>query len=112
MEKIIRVFNHLKNKWGIRKNRDVVLILVVFALAGSTVLKVADLIYNGLGYNDETHGFIKFFTYFILVLPIYQVLLLMYAFLLGQFYFFWAKFKKILKWFGRFAPNARGNNER
>ena len=99
MKKVIQIFEKLKNKWGIESNLDVLLICIVFAFAGSSVLVVADFIYNSLGFTDETHWSLSVLIRIILVFPCYQLLLLIYALFLGQFKFFWEKEKKLGKWF-------------
>jgi hypothetical protein len=41
---------------------------------------------------------IKTIAYILFVFPAYQVLLLTYGFILGQFSFFWEKEKKMARW--------------
>ena len=39
--------------------------------------------------------------YLLLVLPLYQIMLLIYGFIFGQFRFFWEKEKQLVKRIGR-----------
>jgi len=104
LKKVIQIAEKLKDKWGINTYLDVFLICIVFAFAGSSVLIVADFIYNTLGFNDETHWSLSVLVRVILVFPCYQLLLLIYALFLGQFKFFWEKEKKLGKWFLSLFP--------
>lgn len=85
----------LQNRWGVSAIR-VIIILIVFALTGTTVLfiktPVLDLIV-GEGQKHWIHSVI----YFILILPIYNFLLLIYGAIFGQFSFFWEFEKKFFK---------------
>ena len=101
MTKIKKIFQHLKTKWGIRRDFDVILILVVFAITGSLAVRVGDLLYTYLGFDQHSSVAIWIFVRVILIFPLYQVLLLMVGFVFGQFRFFWDKEKKMMKWFGR-----------
>lgn len=88
----------LKNKWGLASILQVVAVLVVFSLAGSSVVFLRKSLFSLLGFNSNTSLITKTVTYIIFVFPAYQLLLLIYGFLLGQFRFFWEKEKKILRW--------------
>lgn len=48
------------------------------------------------GMEKGTVGYVL--TYILLITPIYQVLLLGYAFLFGKFQYFYTKQKKLLRW--------------
>jgi hypothetical protein len=85
----------MKQKWGLTSIFQVVLILIVFALTGMTVVWIRPIIFHVLGI-DHANGWIKTACYLILVFPLYQVLLLVYGFIFGQFSFFWEKEKKLV----------------
>ena len=86
-----------KRKWGIASTLDIILILIVFSLAGMSIVFVRKPIFNILGIND-LHISIKTIVYILLIFPCYQIFLLIYGTLLGQFKFFWDKEKKMGKW--------------
>ncbi len=88
---------HLKQKWGIKNNLDFFLIMVVFSLAGLNVTLVRKPIFHLFGLTTATALWIKSVTYLLFVFPTYQLSLLFYGSLLGQFKFFWEKEKKIFK---------------
>ena len=94
----------LQSRWGLESIFQVVMVLVVFALTGMSVLFIKEPLFHVLGISSETSGWLQTVIYLLAVLPIYQILLLFYALLLGQFRFFWAYEKKTL---GRMAKLFR-----
>ncbi|HLT07277.1 MAG TPA: DUF6787 family protein [Cyclobacteriaceae bacterium] len=91
----------LQSKWKLKSIWQVVLVLVVFACTGTTVLLIKEPIFSLLGVDMEKGGFWKTVLYLLLVLPLYQAFLLIYGFLFGQFHFFWEKEKQFIKRMGR-----------
>ncbi len=89
--------NNLKTKWKINSNWQLLLIFLVFSLAGFSVVKFRRLFFMLVGIEDDTALWIKTITYMLFIFPAYQLLLLLYGFLLGQFSFFWEKEKKLFK---------------
>ncbi|NJL14338.1 MAG: hypothetical protein HC913_15895 [Microscillaceae bacterium] len=86
----------LQHKWGLSSNFQVMVVLVVFSLAGSTAVLLRPALFGWLGYTEATSFWLKTFTYLLFLFPAYQVLLLGYGFLLGQFGFFWQKEVKMV----------------
>jgi len=91
----------LQTKWGVNSLFQVVLILLTFAFTGLTVMFIKNPLLNFLSIDMSTGGFWKSFLYFVFVLPVYQVILLFYGTLLGQFSFFWEKEKQLVRLFSR-----------
>ena len=85
----------LKNKWGVKSLAQVIVILIVFSLTGMTVVLIKPLIFELFGFNDSTSFWLKTVTYLSLIFPMYQILILVYGFIFGQFNFFWQKEKKL-----------------
>ncbi len=83
----------LKLKWGIESNWDVLAILIVFAISGSSILFVKPLWYSLFNITEATPTWLRVIVWIAMVFPTYQAFLLIYGFLLGQFRFFWAKEK-------------------
>jgi len=79
----------LQKRWGVNSVWQVVVILIVFALTGFSAMYIKRPIYYLLGIDENTSGWIRFMVWMLTVFPAYQVLLLLYGFLLGQFTFFW-----------------------
>lgn len=98
--------NKLKERWGIATNYEVFIILVVFALTGSSSVKIARPLLEALGFSRAIFPEGGIFTFFywtvriIIIFPIYQVLLVFFGWLLGQFAFFWNFEKKMLERLG------------
>ncbi|OGU30752.1 MAG: hypothetical protein A2057_15910 [Ignavibacteria bacterium GWA2_35_9] len=76
-----------------KKHIDLIIILLVFALTGLTTVYVSGIITHTLGLEKWSLFYIV--VYIFLILPIYHLLLLGYAFLFGKFDFFWEKMKKL-----------------
>lgn len=92
-----KYFEKLKIKWGINSNFQLLLIFIVFSLAGSSVVTFRKLFFMLIGLKAGTALWIQSITYILFIFPAYQLLLLIYGFLLGQFTFFWTKEKKLFK---------------
>ena len=90
----------LKAKWGLNSLVQVVLILIVFAITGSSVLFLKPLVFKLVGFEHIT-GWKGTVLYIILIFPMYQILLLVNGFIFGQFAFFWDKEKKLVAAIGR-----------
>lgn len=84
----------LKQRWNIKSNFQVFIILVVFAITGSTTVYLKKLIFDWVGINAETPLVAKVIFYIVVILAVYNVLLLIIGFLFGQFRFFWEFEKK------------------
>ncbi|MDN3687988.1 DUF6787 family protein [Cyclobacterium jeungdonense] len=97
----------LKSKWKLKSLWQVVLVLVVFACTGFTILFVKKPIFDFLGINTNEGGFFKTVLYLLLVLPLYQVFLLVYGFIFGQFSFFWEKEKQFIRRLGKFFTGKK-----
>ncbi len=83
----------LQSRWNLGSARQVVLVLLVFALTGTTVAVVKEPVSGFIGLG-QMNKLLSTIIYLIVVLPLYQVLLLVYAFVFGQFRFFWEFEKK------------------
>jgi hypothetical protein len=66
-----------------------------------TVVLVRPLVFDWFGYTDLTPFWLKTVTYILLIFPMYQILILVYGALLGQFSFFWEKEKKLFSFIAR-----------
>jgi hypothetical protein len=86
----------LKQKWGVQSAIQVILILVVFSLAGSTAMMLRKSFFGLIGITEHTAFWLKTIVYILFLFPTYQALLLIYGALLGQFKFFWSKERKML----------------
>ncbi|MET0760197.1 MAG: DUF6787 family protein [Flavobacterium sp.] len=90
----------LKKRWGIDSNFQLTIIFIVFAITGSASAWLSKPFCIWLGITKEDIGYWFTPVRLILIFPIYQVLLVLIGFLLGQFKFFWAFEKKMLQRMG------------
>ena len=92
--------NNLKKRWGIETNYQLTIIFIVFAITGSASAWLSKPFCIWLGITKEDIGIWFTPVRLILIFPIYQVLLVTIGLLFGQFKFFWAFEKKMLKRMG------------
>jgi manganese efflux pump family protein len=87
-----------KERWNIKSNGQLIVILIVFAVTGSSAAFVAKPILSFFGIvKGSVSHWIYYPLYIVLIFPVYQVLLVSFGFLFGQFTFFWAFEKKMLR---------------
>jgi hypothetical protein len=90
--------SNFKKRWNIQSNWQVFVIIVVFAITGSTAAYLSKPVLSFFGIiRNETSAWVYWPLYIILIFPIYQVLLVTFGFIFGQFTFFWAFEKKMLR---------------
>jgi hypothetical protein len=78
----------LKSRWKVKNTFQVIIILVVFACTGTTVALLARPLLHALFTPAEVPTWAKVL-YYVFILPVYNLFLLLYGFLFGQFRFFW-----------------------
>lgn len=86
----------LKKRWGVETLGGLLLILFIFSITGLTTLYVRNITFGWLGITAETPLWIEILAWVVVVFPSYQVLFLLYGFVLGQFQFVWNFEKKSL----------------
>ena len=90
----------LKERWGVASNWQLTVIFVVFAITGSTAAKFAAPLTDMIGVTKEMGGWIYWPVRILIIFPAYQVLLVFFGWLFGEFQFFWAFEKKMLRHLG------------
>jgi hypothetical protein len=94
----------LKNRWKLESAWQVFLVLLAFACTGFSVLFIKKPLLNWLAgqHGDTTLASVL---YYIFILPLYNLILLGYGFIFGQFRFFWEFEKRFMErffsWFRR-----------
>jgi hypothetical protein len=94
--------NRLKERWGITSNWQLIVILFVFAITGSSSVYVAKPFLQWIGltpgvFDDNWWApWIYWSIRILLIFPFYQVLLVLFGWLFGQFRFFWNFEKQML----------------
>lgn len=93
------MLSSLKNRWKVG-TKELTLILCVFAITGFTTAYLSRSAPVWVGFDGDTHWLPKLLLRVGVLIFGYQVVLLLVAFLLGQFSFFWKFEKKILQRLG------------
>jgi hypothetical protein len=86
----------LRSRWKLKSAGQVVLVLLVFACTGFTVVYLKGPVLR-LVAGDPPFSTIATIVYYVLILPIYNIILLAYGFLFGQFRFFWEFEKRFVR---------------
>jgi hypothetical protein len=79
----------LQARWNLKNGWQVLMVLIVFACTGFTVLFIKHPLLHWLA-GDAGDTRTASVLYYIFVLPLYNLILLAYGFVFGQFNFFWA----------------------
>lgn len=90
----------LKERWKVESNFQLTIIFIVFAITGSASAWISKPVCIWLGILKKDFGFWHTPVRLLIVLPLYQILLVIIGFLFGQFKFFWAFEKKMLRKMG------------
>ena len=88
----------LKSRFSIESNFQLFKIIVVFGITGSLALYLSGPVIDFFKINKDAI-LIYYLSRFLIVFPIYQICLLVTAFVFGEFSFFWGFFKKMIKRF-------------
>lgn len=98
-DKIQKIVDFLKKRWGVTSPFQVFVILLVFAITGMLSIYVSRHIFQLLNLTSDDPFWLRALVYIFTVLPAYQVILLTVGTLFGQYKFF-KNFLKIM--FSRF----------
>jgi len=85
-----RIWNLWKEKWGVKTDKRMAWIFLVFAITGSSTVVVRKFLFSTLGINIE-NAMIAFIIKFIAIYLVYQVMLLVVGTVMGE--------HKFVKWF-------------
>ena len=92
------MIDKLVKKFKANSIQHLVIIFLVFALSGSGSLFISPAILKALSLEELISSYpLYIFVRIILIIPIYQLLLIIIASLFGQFNYFWKFEKKFLK---------------
>jgi formyltetrahydrofolate-dependent phosphoribosylglycinamide formyltransferase len=93
------MFNKLQQKWKVSSSQ-LFFILCTFAVTGTTTAYISRSITSWVGFNEQTFWAWKIMLRMSILIFGYQVIILIVAFVFGQFPFFWNYEKKILRRLG------------
>jgi hypothetical protein len=96
----------LKQRWNVKNGWDVLIILLVFACTGFSILYIKRALFDLVGLTAETSpSWLLWTVNIVIILPLYQVVLLAWGWIWGKFAFFLEfekrMFRNIGKLFGR-----------
>ncbi|OMP30656.1 DUF6787 family protein [Mangrovimonas sp. DI 80] len=95
------IFKKLEHKWVVTYKWEMIRIFIVFAITGSSSVFVGRPLIAWAGITKENLNPALYWVLFIIIgLIFYQILLVTFGWLLGQFQFFWEFEKKMLRRFG------------
>ncbi len=94
------MFKRLKKKWEVESNLQLILIFIVFSISGSGALLVRKLVFHLVDYTPDWPFWLTAIVYILTIVPAYQIMLMIFGTLFGQFTFFWKFEKKLLRRFG------------
>ncbi len=97
---VLKIFTKLKYKWNINQRWELIAIFLVFSVTGSLAAKISGPITEAIGLQSLDNKFLFWVIRILIIYPIYQILLVGIGWLFGQFTFFWAFEKKMLKRMG------------
>jgi hypothetical protein len=108
----LRWLDTLKKRWKLDTGLQVAVILLVFACTGFTVVLIKRPIFTYL-FEGGARPLWANVVYYVLILPIYNLFLLIYGFIFGQFTFFWDFEKRFFaRIFGSGKPNPPADHEK
>ncbi|MDG1806212.1 DUF6787 family protein [Flavicella sp.] len=91
----------LKQRWGIESNWDIFFIIIAFSINGSFSSYIARPLTEAIGLDYETtNAWVYWPIRILLIFVVYQTTLPIVGWCVGQFKFFWAMEKKMLKRMG------------
>jgi len=91
----------LKQRWNVKNGWDVLIILMVFACTGFSILYIKRALFDLVGLTKETSpSWMLWAVNILIILPLYQVVLLAWGWVWGKFTFFWAFEKRMFRRIG------------
>ena len=98
---ILFLFKKLERKWILEYRWEMIRVFIVFSVTGSSSVFVGKPIIALIGITKENLNAAVYWMLYIFVgLVFYQILLVFFGWLFGQFKFFWEFEKKMLTRFG------------
>ena len=89
--------HRLQKRWNLKDLRQVIIVLIVFACTGTTAMFLKKPIFAFLGVDSSVVWWQRTLIWCLTILPAYNILLLVYGFVFGQFTFFWNFEKNFFK---------------
>tara|TARA_B100000700_G_scaffold241459_1_gene268674 strand:+ start:94 stop:387 length:294 start_codon:yes stop_codon:yes gene_type:complete len=91
----------VRDFFKVESNVQLLVVNLVFAVTGTIAVYLAGYIVDGFGMDTKRLGSTVYWTLrTVMLIPIYQVLLIIVGTIFGEFSYFWAMEKKMLKKLG------------
>ena len=87
----------LIERWELKSNRQVFIVFLVFAITGSSAAKLAAPVTDFFEITKEMGWYIYWPFRILIIFPVYQVLLVLFGWVFGEFEFFWKFEKRMLR---------------
>ncbi|GAB5407652.1 MAG: hypothetical protein BalsKO_00170 [Balneolaceae bacterium] len=100
----MKLIEKLKKRWQIESNWQVLVIFIVFACTGTSAMYAKEFVFYLLGVTPDMPFWVRSIIWIVTILPLYNLLLIIYGTLFGQRKFFWWFLKKTL---GRFISSKK-----
>jgi len=95
------LFKKLEKKWILDYKWEMIRVFIVFAITGSSSVIIGRPFIKFIGITkDNLNPFLYWILFVFITITFYQILLVFFGWLLGQFQFFWNFEKKMLRKFG------------
>ena len=92
------MIQNLIKKFNAKSKFHLFIIFLVFGLSGSFSLWISSPIMSALDLNNILNNYpLYIFIRVIIIIPIYQLILIFFALIFGEFEYFWSFEKKFLK---------------
>jgi hypothetical protein len=83
------LFTKLYDRWKVKARWELIAMFLVFAMTGSTAGKLSNPLMELIGLDrSSTNGWVYWPVRIIIIFPIYQVLLVIFGWIFGQYTFF------------------------
>ena len=95
------LFSKLRKKWEVEYRWELIAIFIVFAITGSASARLSGPFLELFNIDlDHLSPWVFWPIRLLIIFPVYQILLVIIGWIFGQFDFFWAFEKKMLRRFG------------
>jgi len=97
----------LKQRWNVKNGWDVLIILLVFACTGFSILYIKKGLFTVIGLDETAASWLRWTVNILIILPLYQVVLLAWGWIWGKFSFFWEFEKRMFSRIGGIFGSKR-----
>jgi hypothetical protein len=100
------MWKKLQDRWGVNSSWDVLVILIVFAFTGFSIMYIKRYLFAVTGLNDS-EAWVQWTVNIIFILPLYQVVLLAWGWVFGKYEFFFQFVARMITQLGKLTGLKR-----